>query len=101
MNIYLLTTVCRKDENTEKEAGNGPFFNNDPRKQTNVVQSVINFLDADAQRRGFPKLNVFEFETSFERQKMSRQRQQKQLLASFFAKCCKQFFGANGEYHKM
>ena len=26
LNIYLLLTVCRKDENTEKEAGNGPFF---------------------------------------------------------------------------
>ena len=23
---YLLLTVCRKDENKEKEAGNGPFF---------------------------------------------------------------------------
>ena len=27
LNIYLLLTVCRKDENKEKEAGNGPFFN--------------------------------------------------------------------------
>ena len=26
LNIYLLLTVCRKDENKEKEAGNGPFF---------------------------------------------------------------------------
>ena len=25
LNIYLLLTVCRKDENKEKEAGNGPF----------------------------------------------------------------------------
>ena len=26
LNIYLLLTVCRKDENKEKEAGNGPSF---------------------------------------------------------------------------
>ena len=26
LNIYLLLYVCRKDENKEKEAGNGPFF---------------------------------------------------------------------------
>ena len=26
LNIYLLLTVCRKDENKEKEAENGPFF---------------------------------------------------------------------------
>ena len=26
LNIYLLLAVCRKDENKEKEAGNGPFF---------------------------------------------------------------------------
>ena len=26
LNIYLLLTVCRKDENKEKEAGNGRFF---------------------------------------------------------------------------
>ena len=26
LNIYLLLTVCRKVENKEKEAGNGPFF---------------------------------------------------------------------------
>ena len=26
LNIYLLLTVYRKDENEEKEAGNGPFF---------------------------------------------------------------------------
>ena len=26
LNIYLLLTVCRKDENKEKGAGNGPFF---------------------------------------------------------------------------
>ena len=26
LNIYLLLTVCRKDENKEKEARNGPFF---------------------------------------------------------------------------
>ena len=26
LNIYLLLTVCRKDENKGKEAGNGPFF---------------------------------------------------------------------------
>ena len=26
MGHYLLLTVCRKDENKEKEAGNGPFF---------------------------------------------------------------------------
>ena len=26
MNIYLLLTVRRKDENKEKEAGNGPFL---------------------------------------------------------------------------
>ena len=26
LNIYLLLIVCRKDENKEKEAGNGPFF---------------------------------------------------------------------------
>ena len=26
LNIYLLLTVCRKDENIEKEAGNGPSF---------------------------------------------------------------------------
>ena len=25
LNIYLLLTVCRKDENKEKEAGNGRF----------------------------------------------------------------------------
>ena len=25
LNIYLLLTVCRKDENKEKEARNGPF----------------------------------------------------------------------------
>ena len=25
LNIYLLLTVCRKDENKEKEAENGPF----------------------------------------------------------------------------
>ena len=25
LNIYLLLTVCRKDGNKEKEAGNGPF----------------------------------------------------------------------------
>ena len=25
LNIYLLLTVCRKDKNKEKEAGNGPF----------------------------------------------------------------------------
>ena len=24
--IYLLLTFCRRDENKEKEAGNGPFF---------------------------------------------------------------------------
>ena len=28
LNIYLLLTVCRKVENKEKEAWNGPFFNN-------------------------------------------------------------------------
>jgi len=28
LNIYQLLTVCRKDENKEKEAGNGPFFKN-------------------------------------------------------------------------
>ena len=27
LNICLLSTVYRKDENKEKEAGNGPFFN--------------------------------------------------------------------------
>ena len=26
LNIYLLLTVSRKDENKEKEAGNGPFL---------------------------------------------------------------------------
>ena len=26
LNIYLLLTVCRKDENKEKEARNGPFL---------------------------------------------------------------------------
>ena len=26
LNIYLLLTACRKDENKEKGAGNGPFF---------------------------------------------------------------------------
>ena len=26
LNIYLLLTVCRKDENKEKEVANGPFF---------------------------------------------------------------------------
>ena len=26
LNIYLLLTVCRKDENKEKEVGNGPFL---------------------------------------------------------------------------
>ena len=26
LNIYLLLTFCRKDENKEKEAGDGPFF---------------------------------------------------------------------------
>ena len=26
LNICLLLTVCRKEENKEKEAGNGPFF---------------------------------------------------------------------------
>ena len=26
LNIYLLLTVCRKDENKEKEAENGPFL---------------------------------------------------------------------------
>ena len=26
LNIYLLLTVCRKDENKEKEAGNGDSF---------------------------------------------------------------------------
>ena len=26
LNVYLLLTVCRKDENKEKEAGNGPIF---------------------------------------------------------------------------
>ena len=26
LNIYLLLTVCSKDENKEKEAGNGPFL---------------------------------------------------------------------------
>ena len=26
LNIYLLLTVCRKDENKEKEAENGPYF---------------------------------------------------------------------------
>ena len=26
LNIYLLLTVCRKDKNKEKEAGNGPFL---------------------------------------------------------------------------
>ena len=26
LNIYLLLTVCRKDENKEKEAVNGPFL---------------------------------------------------------------------------
>ena len=26
LNIYLLLTVCRKDENKEKEAANGPIF---------------------------------------------------------------------------
>ena len=25
LNIYLMLTVCTKDENKEKEAGNGPF----------------------------------------------------------------------------
>ena len=32
LNIYLLLTVCRKDENKEKEAGNGPFL-----KKTTLV----------------------------------------------------------------
>ena len=32
LNIYLLLTVCRKDENKGKEAGNGPFF----KKSTNL-----------------------------------------------------------------
>ena len=26
LSIFLLLTICRKDENKEKEAGNGPFF---------------------------------------------------------------------------
>ena len=26
LNIYLPLTVCRKDKNKEKEAGNGPFL---------------------------------------------------------------------------
>ena len=26
LNIYLLLTVCRNDENKQKEAGNGPLF---------------------------------------------------------------------------
>ena len=26
LNIHLLLTICRKDENKEKEAGNGPFL---------------------------------------------------------------------------
>ena len=29
LNIYLLLAVCRKDENKEKEAGNGPFLKGD------------------------------------------------------------------------
>ena len=28
LNICILSTVYWKDENKEKEAGNGPFFNN-------------------------------------------------------------------------
>ena len=33
LNIFLLLTVCGKDENKEKEAGNGPFKK---RKTTNT-----------------------------------------------------------------
>ena len=29
LNIYLLLTVCRKDKNKEKGAGNGPFLKRD------------------------------------------------------------------------
>ena len=39
LNIYLLLTVCRKDENKEKEGGNGPFFN-----KNIVLQLIIPIL---------------------------------------------------------
>ena len=35
LNIYLLLTVCRKDKNKEKEAGNGP------EKKRNTFASLI------------------------------------------------------------
>ena len=39
LNIYLLLTVCRRDENKRKEAGNGPsFFFLKKRKQINQMR---------------------------------------------------------------
>ena len=43
LNIYLLLTVCRKDENKEKEAGNGPFLKK-YFKVHNKMQQRINSL---------------------------------------------------------
>ena len=42
LNIYLLLTVCRKDENKEKEARNGPFLE---KKHYSVFKMVlINYI---------------------------------------------------------
>ena len=40
LNIFLLLTVCRKDENKEKEAGNGPFKKNNYRKMASIRRYV-------------------------------------------------------------
>ena len=44
LNIYFLLSVCRKDENKEKEADNGPFFNIQMWELTLPTQVDIDFL---------------------------------------------------------
>ena len=41
LNIYLLLTVCRKDENKEKEAENGPFLKNNTPFHSNIFPWLL------------------------------------------------------------
>ena len=47
LNIYLLLTVCRKDENKRKEAGNGPSLKKTPSNEFvvhNTLTLSISFI---------------------------------------------------------
>ena len=41
LNIYLLLTVCRKDENKEKRSGMAHFFINNCKKSLNSLSSCM------------------------------------------------------------